>query len=158
MVNLGAGFYALEVSTWRRLESPWKRAGFSFEVMSPIGFARALVCRQRLPARVRIPGLDRALYEVYRQHEGRGAQEAVRQVKAVAQHFGQTMYRHRDWLLREGPVVLFVLEYLEHGQYWQAGIRYRGTDQAEELFRLEWLFPRCEVTQVDGEIVCFGRF
>jgi hypothetical protein len=157
-VNLWAGFYALEISAWRRLESPWKQAGFSFETMSPMVFLRTLIQGQPLPARVRIPGLDRALYQVYRQHESQGEREASRQVKQVAQQFGQTLYRSRERLLQEGPVVLFVLEYLEHGMYWRAGIRHRGTGQPQELFRLEWLFPRCDVTQVDGEIVCFGQF
>lgn len=157
-MRLDAGFYALEGQVWRRLESPWKQAGFPFEAMSPVGFLRALIQGQPLPARVRIPGLDRALYLVYRQHEGQGEREASRQVAQVVQQFGQTLYRSRERLLREGPVVLFVLEYLEHGMYWRAGIRHRGTGQPQELFRLEWLFPRCDVTQVDGEIVCFGRF
>lgn len=157
-MRLDAGFYALEGQVWRRLESPWKQAGFSFETMSPVAFLRALTHGQPLPARVRIPGLERALYQVYRQHEGQGEWEASRQVKQVVQQFGQTLYRSRERLLRKGPVVLFVLEYLEHGVYWRAGIRHRGTDQPLELFRLEWLFPRCEVAQVDGEIVCFGRF
>jgi len=148
----------MDVSAWRRLESPWKQAGFSFETMSAVGLVRALVHGQCLPARVRIPGLDRALYQVYRQHEGQGEQEASRQVAQVVRLFGDHLYRSRERLQREGPVVLFVLEYLEHGVYWRAGIRDRGTNQPQELFRLEWLFPRCEVTQVDGEIVCFGRF
>jgi len=157
-MNLRPGFYALEISAWRRLESPWKQAGFPFETMSPVGFLRALIQGQPLPASVRIPGLDRALYQVYRQHEGQGEREASRQVAQVVRQFGQTFYRSRERLLREGPVVLFVLEHLEHGMYWRAGIRHRGTGQPQELFRLEWLLPRCEVTQVDGEIVCFGRF
>lgn len=172
-MNLWAGFYAMEISAWQRLEGPWKQAGLSFEVLSPLAFLRALIQGNPqpppagavpvdgdggLPARVRIPGLDRALYLVYRQHEGQGEREASRQVAEVVQQFGQTIYRSRERLLREGPVVLFVLEYLEHGMYWRAGIRHRGTGQPQELFRLEWLFPRCEVTQVDGEIVCFGRF
>jgi len=169
-VRLDAGFYALEGQVWRRLESPWKQAGFLFETMSPVGFLRALIqgplpppagavpVDGGLPVRVRIPGLDRALYPVYRQHEGQGEREASRQVAEVVRHFGQTLYRSRERLLREGPVVLFVLEYLEHGMYWRAGIRHRGTGQPQELFRLEWLFPHCEVTQVDGEIVCFSCF
>lgn len=157
-MRLDAGFYALDGQVWRRLESPWKQAGFSFETMSPMGFLRALIQDQPLPAHVRIPGLDRALYLVYRQHEGQGEREASRQVAQVVQQFGQTLYRSRERLLREGPAVLFVLEYLEHGMYWRAGIHHRGMGQPQELFRLEWLFPRCEVTQVDGEIVCFGRF
>ncbi len=157
-MNLDAGFYALEWQVWRRLESPWKQAGFSFEVMSPVAFLRALIQGQPLPARVRIPGLDRALYLVYRQHESQGEREASHQVGQVVRDLGQTLYRSRERLLREGPAVLFVLEYLEHGIYWRAGIRHRGTGQPQELFRLEWLFPHCEVTQVDGAIVCFGRF
>jgi len=157
-VSLEAGFYALEISAWRRLEGPWKREGFSFEVMSPVAFLRALTQGRPLPASVRISGLDRALYQIYHQHEGRGEREASRQVSQVAREIGQILYRSRERLLREGPVVLFVLEYLEHGVYWRAGIRYRGTGQPHELFLLERLFPHCEVTQVDGEIVCFGRF
>lgn len=157
-MRLDAGFYALEWQVWRRLESPWKQAGFPFETMSAVAFLRALLQGQPLPARVRIPGLDRALYLVYRQHEGQGEREASRQVGQVVRDFGQILYRSRERLLREGPSVLFVLEYLEHGVYWRAGIRHRWTVQSQELFRLEQLFPRCEVTQVDGEIVCFGQF
>ena len=157
-MNLEAGFYALEISAWRRLEGPWKRTGLSFEVMSPVSFLRALTQGQALPARVRIPGLDRAIYQIYRQHECQGERGASRQVGQVVREIGQILYRSRERLLREGPVVLFVLEYLEHGMYWRAGIRHRGTGQPQELFRLERLFPRCEVTQVGGEIVCFGRF
>lgn len=158
-MRLDAGFYALEGHAWQRLEGPWKRAGLSFEVMSPVAFLRALMNQgQPLPARVRIPGLDRALYLVYRQYEDQGEREASRQVAQAVREIGHTLYRSRERLLRQGPVVLFMLEYLEHGMYWRAGIRHRGTGQPQKLFRLERLFPRCEVTQVDGEIVCFGRF
>lgn len=157
-MRLDAGFYALDWEAWRRLESPWKQAGFAFETMSAVAVLRALIQGQRLPSRVRVPRLDRALYQVYRLHEGQGERAASEQVRQVVRGFGQTLYRHREQLLRQGPVVLFVLEHLRHGVYWQAGILDRRTGEPRELFRLEWLFPRCEVTQVDGEVVCFSTF
>lgn len=157
-MRLDAGFYALEWTVWRRLESPWKQAGFAFEAMSAVALLRALRQGQPLPERVRVPGLDRALYQVYRLHEGQGERTALGEVRQVVREFGQVLYRSREHLLRQAPVVLFVLEYVEHGVYWRAGIRHRGTGEPLELFCLEWLFPRCEVTQVDGEVVCFSRF
>ncbi len=157
-MTLRAGFYAMEIAAWRRLEDPWKHEGRRFETVSPLGFLRALTHREPIPAYVRIPGLDRALYQVYRQHETLGADEASRQVERAVRWMGKVLYNSRDVLLRQGPVVLFVLEYLEQGIYWKAGIRHRWDHQPRELFRLEWLFPRCEVTQVDGEIVCSSSF
>ena len=154
----GPGFYAMEIAAWRRLESPWKLAGFAFETMSMIALLRALMRSEPLPPRIRIPRLDRMLYQLYRLHEEKGEREALRQVDRVVRQFGSVLYRHRGHLMREGPLVLFTLEYLEHGTYWQAGIRHRGTGEAIELFRLERLFPRCEVSQVDGEVVCFSTF
>jgi hypothetical protein len=159
MVNLWSGFYALDWEAWWRLEGPWKQAGLSSETMSAVAFLRALIRSQPIPSRVRIPGLDRALYALYRQYEAEdGEREASRQIERVVRSLGQTLYRYREHLLRERPAVLFVLEYVEHGVYWRAGIRHRGTGQPQELFRLEWLFPHCEVTQVDSEMVCFSPF
>lgn len=157
-MRLDAGFYALEWEAWRRLESPWKQAGFPFETMSAVALLRAVLQGQPLPPRVRVPGLDRALYQVYRQHEGQGERAARKEVEQVVREFGGMLYRAREHLMRQGPVVLFVLEYVEHGEHWQAGIRHRGTGEPLVLFRLERLFPRCEVSQVDGEVVCYSTF
>lgn len=157
-MRVGPGFYALDWPAWRRLEGPWKQAGFPFETMSTVALLRAVPQGQPLPPRIRVPGLDRFLYQVYRQYEGQGERAALEQVREVVREFNKILYRAREHLMRQGPVVLFVLEYVEHGVYWQAGIRHRGTGEPVVLFRLEQLFPRCEVSQVDGEIVCFSTF
>jgi len=150
---LAPGFYALEKSQWQRRIGPRPKA-----MMSVVALLRSLRHGESLPKEILVPGLERMLYQVYRLHgEGDAGRQAVRPaVNALSRALNNPQARNR--LLREGPVIIFVLEYVEHGEYWRAGVRDRRTDQPLELLRLEWLFPRCEVTEVGGESVCYGRF
>ena len=150
---LASGFYAVEKSQLqRRLVARPK------ETMSVIGFLRALKHGGRLPKEMLVTGLDRMLYQVYRLHgEGAVGRQAVHQaVNALSRSLYNPQARNR--LLIESPVVLFTLEYIEHGEHWRAGVRIRPKNEPLELFWLEQSLPRCEVTEIGGESVCYSQF
>ncbi|MBI3989516.1 MAG: hypothetical protein HY347_07850 [candidate division NC10 bacterium] len=147
------GFYAVEKSqVQRRIVARPK------ETMSVISFLRALMHGGRLPKEALVTGLDRMLYHVYRLHgEGAAGREAVQQVvNALSRSLYNPQARNR--LLTESPVVLFTLEYIEHGERWKAGVRIRPRNEPLELFWLEQFLPRCEVTEMGGESVCYSQF
>jgi len=150
---LAPGFYAIEKSQLQRRLVTRPR-----ETMSVLGFLRALQHGQPLPNEVLVTGLDRMLYQVYRLHgEGEAGKQAVRQVvNTLSRALYNAQARHR--LLTAGPVVIFVLEYVEHGEHWRAGVRIRPRNEHLELFWLEQFLRRCEVTDVSGESVCYSAF
>jgi len=150
---MSAGFYALEQSRLsRHLVARPK------ETMSLLYFLRVLQHGEPLPKEVLVTGLDRMLYQVYRLHgEGESGKQAVRQsVNALSRALYNPRARKR--LLMDAPVVLFALEYIEHGEHWRSGVRIRPANEPLELFWLEQFLPRCEVTEIDGESVCFSAF
>lgn len=150
---LSPGFYTLEKGhLQRRIVARPKKT------MSVIGFLRALKHGEALPKEVLVTGLDRMLYQVYRmQGEGEAGRQAVRQaVNALSRALYNPQARNR--LLTESPVVLFTLEYVEHGERWKAGVRIRPKNEPLELFWLEQFLPRCEVTEMGGESVCYSQF
>ncbi len=150
---LRAGFYALEKSQLQR-----RIVARPKETMSVIGFLRALRHGEPLPKEVLVTGLDRMLYQVYRLH---GEREAGRQaVRQAVNALGRALYnpQARNRLLRDAPVVLFALEYVEHGEHWKAGVRIRPRNEPLELFWLEQFLPHCEVTEIGGESVCYSSF
>ena len=147
------GFYAIERSQLQR-----RIVARPKETVSVIGFLRVLWSKQPLPQEMLVTGLDRMLYQVYRLHgEGEAGKGAVRQTVRM---LSRALYnpQARPCLQRHAPVVLFVLEYVEHGEHWRAGVRIRPKDEPLELFWLEQLLPRCEVTDVGGESVCYSAF
>jgi len=152
---LGAGFYVIEKSQLQR-----RIVARPKETMSVLGFLRALKHGNPIPQEVLVTGLDRMLYQVYRLHgegETGSESEAVRQaVKVLSRALYNPQGRQR--LLKDAPVVLFALEYVEHGEHWRAGVRIRPKDEPLELFWLEQLLPRCEVTDAGGESVCYSAF
>lgn len=150
---LKPGFYAVEKAQLQRI-----CASFDIEIMSLLRFLRTLKSNQPLPQKVLVKGMDRMLYKVYQLHgEGGKGTEAVRKVVRV---LSRSLYnaQTRPRLLQKAPVVIFVLEYVEHGKHWWAGIRHRQTNQPLELFRLEDFFPHEPSLEQIGEIVCYSHF
>lgn len=144
---------------------PWKKSQLQRrivarprETMSVISFLRALRYGGRLPKEALVTGLDRMLYQVYRLHgEGEAGRQAVRQaVNALSRSLYNPQARNR--LLKDAPAVLLALEYIEHGEHWRAGVRIRPRNEPLELFRLEQFLPRCEVTEMGGESLCYSQF
>ena len=124
--------------------------------MSMLAFLRAVKRRESLPREVLVAGLDRLLYQVYWLH---GEQETGRKaVRKVVKVFGNALYRGRDHLMRQAPVVLLPLEYVELGDYWKAGVRIRPKEEPLELFRLEWLLRRREIKDIEAEPTCYSSF
>ena len=147
------GFYVLERKQLRKHAFPRPKAR-----MSAMNFFRALRRSEPLPDKILIEGLDRMTYQIYRLHgEGEEGKEAVD--RAIT-FLGRALYRERSRLLRQTHIVMFAMEYVEHGERWRAGVRIRKAigDEPMELFWLERLLPYCEVTEIEGERVCYSRF
>ena len=150
---LASGFYVLEKNHLQQgiITRPKK-------TMSVLGFFRTLRHGQSIPHELLVTGLDRMLYQIYRLcGEGTTGKQAVRQAVDV---LSRLLYnpQSRQRLLVEAPVVILSMEYLEHGEHWQAGVRIRPKNEPLALFWLEQLFPRCEVTEISGESVCYCHF
>ena len=128
------GFYVLEKGQLQRhlVASPR-------DAMSVLAFLRVLRHNDPLLREVLVTGLDRMLYQMYRLHgEGEIGKRAVRQgVNVLSRALYNPQARQR--LLIDAPVVLFVLEYVEHGERWRAGVRIRRAigDEPLELFWLD---------------------
>lgn len=150
---LASGFYAMEKSQLQQ-----RIIARPKETMSIISFLRVLRHGGWLPKEVLVTGLDRMLYQVYRLHgEGAtGRQAVLKAVNALSRALYNPQARNR--LFTESPVVLFTLEYIEHGERWKAGVRIRPKNEPLELFWLEQFLPRCEVTEIGSERVCYSRF
>jgi len=58
------------------------------------------------------------------QGEGNSGKEAVKHAVNILR---QALYnpRVRQRLLSDAPIIIFVLEYVEHGERWKAGVRIR---------------------------------
>jgi len=150
---LSSGFYALEQSQLQR-----RIVARPKQTMSLLSFLRALKRGEPLPKEVLVMGLDRMLYQVYRLHgEGETGKQAVRQsVTTLSRALCNAQTRPR--LLRDAPVVVFVLEYVEYVEHWRAGVRIRPANEPLELFWLEQFLPHCDVTDMGGESVCCSMF
>lgn len=133
------GFYIIEKSQLGR-DIPRPR-----ETMSIIAFLRAVRGKERLPKEVCVMGLERLLYRAAdRRKAARVIQQALYNPQAV------------HHLRRQAPVVVLPLEYLELSLYWKAGIRLGKT--AEEVFAVEWVFPRADIRAVGEREVCYSMF
>jgi len=133
------GFYIIEKSQLGR-DIPRPR-----ETMSIVAFLRAVRRREELPKEVCVIGLERLLYRTSdRRKAARVIQQALYNPLAV------------HHLRRQAPVVVLPLEYLELSLHWKAGIR-RGRG-VEEVFALEWVFPRADIRTVEETDVCYSMF
>jgi len=133
------GFYIIEKSQLGR-DIPRPK-----ETMSIIAFLRAVRRREELPKEACVIGLERLLYCASdRRRAARTIQQALYNPQAV------------HHLRRQGPVVVLPLEYLELSLHWKAGIR-RGRI-AEEVFAVEWVFPRADIRAVGETDVCYSMF
>jgi len=138
-VPLVPGFYIIEKSQLGK-DIPRPK-----ETMSIIAFLRAVRRREELPKEVCIIGLERLLY---RAADRRKAARVIQ----------QTLYNPQavHHLRRQAPAVILPLEYLELSFHWKAGIR-RGKT-AEEVFAVEWVFPRADIRAVGETDVCYSMF
>ena len=136
---LAPGFYILEK---KQLGDAIPRPR---ETMSIIAFLRAVRRREELPKEVCIIGLERLLYRTAdRRRAARVIQQALYNPRAV------------HHLRRQAPVVILPLEYLELSLHWKGGIR-RGR-MVEEVFAVEWVFPRADIRAVGETDVCYSMF
>jgi len=136
---LTPGFYILEK---RQLGDVIPRPR---ETMSIIAFLRAVQRREELPREVCVIGLERLLYRAGdRRKAARVIQQALYNPQA-AHH-----------LRRQAAVVILPLEYLELSLHWKAGIR-RGKT-VEEVFAVEWVFPRADIKTINEVDVCYSMF
>jgi len=133
------GFYTIEKDQLGK-DIPRPR-----ETMSIIAFLRAVRRREELPKEVCVIGLERLLYRAAdRRKAARVIQQALYNPQAV------------HHLRRQAPVVVLPLEYLELSLHWKAGIK-RGKT-AEEVFAVEWVFPRADIRTVGEADVCYSMF
>ena len=134
---LRPGYYLLEK---RRLGKaiPRPRA-----TMSIIAFLRAVRRKEPLPDQVCVLGLERLLHHAENSHR---AAVVIRQALYNPQA--------KPYLRRQSPVVILPLEYLELSTHWKAGIRRRGRPQ--EVFHVEWVFPRADIGTVGKADVCYS--
>lgn len=134
---LRPGYYILEK---RQLGQAVPRPA---KTMSIIAFVRAVRNQESLPQEICVLGLERLLHYA---EDSREAANAIRQAL-----YNPQAKRH---LRRQGPVVVLPLEYLELSTYWKAGIRQRG--EPNEVFHVEWVFPRAEIGTVGKADVCYS--
>ncbi len=136
---LAPGFYIIEKSQLGK-DIPRPK-----ETMSIIAFLRAVRRREELPKEVCVIGLERLLYRAAdRRKAARVIQQALYNPQAV------------HHLRRQALVVVLPLEYLDLSLHWKAGIR-RGRI-AEEVFAVEWVFPRADIRAVGETDVCYSMF
>jgi len=104
--------------------------------MSILAFLRAVHFCDPLPTEICVLGLERLLSSVGEPRRG-------------AQVIQRALYNPsaKSHLRRQSPVVVLPLEYLEHSMHWVAGIRRGG--KAQEVFWVEWVFPRVEIFSAD---------
>ncbi len=115
------------------------------KTMSVIAFLRAVRRAEPLPDKVCVLGLERLLHQA---DDPRRAAGIIRQAL-----YNPAAQRH---LHRHSPVVILPLEYLELSTYWKAGIRQR--DACQEVFHVEWVFPRVEIETVEKADVCYSMW
>ena len=133
------GFYTIEKDQLGK-DIPRPR-----ETMSIIAFLRAVRRREELPKEVCVIGLERLLYRAAdRRKAARVIQQALYNPQAV------------HHLRRQALVVVLPLEYLELSLHWKAGIK-RGKT-AEEVFAVEWVFPRVDIRTIGEADVCYSMF
>ena len=137
MMALRPGYYLVDKSQLGQGISRPKRT------MSIIAFLRAVRREEPLPDQVCVLGLERLLYHAADRRRAAGViQQALHNPQAG---------RH---LRRQSPVVILPLEYLELSTYWKAGIQQQGACQ--EIFHVEWVFPRADIATVGKVDVCYS--
>jgi hypothetical protein len=112
--------------------------------MSIIAFLRAAHMKNNLPHELLVTGLDRLLHRASHSRKAAITLSQMLNSPPIKPH-----------LNRQAPVVILPVEYLELGEKWKAGIR-SATMPPQEVFLVEWIFPKLDMRTVGSVDVAYS--